>query len=135
MSMGQIYVDVTAAQAESGIMTMAGSSGSHDTGGAWLYWTDAGFTGTSWYWDDSNNEVKAGWEKAVAEEGGYVNSCNGEADGSPHDGSYESFVYHVSQRHSENLNYILGDWDTRRKMVFILTHEALETNGCVQWQD
>lgn len=133
--MGQVYVDVAAAQAEMGIMTMAASSGGQDTGGAWLYWTDNGFTSQGWYWNDSNNYVKTGWEEAVEKEGGYVNGCSGRADNSKHEGTYEDFVYHVSQRHSENLNYILGGWDTKTKMTFILAHGELETAGCVVWDN
>lgn len=132
--MGQTYVDVAAAQAEMGIMTMAASGGEHDTGGAWLYWTDSGFTGNGWYWDDTLNYVKPGWEQAVENGGGYVNGCDGKADGSKHDGTYEDFIYHISQRHSENLNYILGGWDTKTKIQFVMAHQELENAGCVVWQ-
>lgn len=132
--MGQIYVDVSATEVENGITTIASSSGGQETGGAWLYWTDNGFTGQGWYWDDPNNEIKHGWETAVNREGGHVNGCEGEADGSPHKPTFESFVYHVSQRHSENLGYILNEWDTKRKMQFILSHGELEIAGCVDWQ-
>lgn len=132
--MGQIYVDVAAANAEMGIMTMAASSGGQDTGGAWLYWTDAGFTGQGWYWDDANNYVKTGWQQAVNNDGGYVNGCSGNEDGGPHTDSYEDFMYHVSQRHTENLNYILGGWETKAKIQFILANPGLETAGCVEWQ-
>ena len=132
--MGQTYVPVDAAPAANGIMPLAQSGGSTETGGAWLHWTDSGFTGIGWYWEDSNNEVKAGWATAVANGSGYVNGCGGEEDGSAHTASYKSFEYHVSQRHSDNLNYILGRWDTRRKMFFITSHAELEGNGCVEWQ-
>ena len=132
--MGQVYVDVSAAQAEMGIMTMAASGGSQDTGGAWLYWTDNGFTGRSWYWEDPNNGVTAGWAAAVEKGNGYVNGCKGNEDGNGHANTYEDFTYHISQRHSENLNYILGGWDTKTKMMFIFAHPELESAGCVEWQ-
>lgn len=131
--MGQTYVDVAAAQAEMGIMTMAASGGGQETGGAWLSWNDSGFTAQGWYWDDSYNYVKTGWEQAVEKDGGYVNGCAGKEGGGPHNGSYEDFLYHVSQRHSENLNYILGGWDTETKMRFVLSHDELKTAGCVEW--
>lgn len=131
--MGQAYVDVAAAQAEMGIMTMAASGGGQETGGAWLFWTDNGFTDRSWYWEDPNNGVTAGWAAAVEKDNGYVNGCNGQ-EGTGHDDSYEDFIYHVSQRHSENLNYILGDWKTQTKTTFIVSHPELTDSGCVEWQ-
>lgn len=132
--MGQTYVPVDAAPAANGIMPLANSSGSIETGGAWLHWTDSGFTGRGWFWEDPYNEVQAGWAAAVVKDNGYVNGCGGEADGTPHKESYESFLYHVSQRHTENLDYILGGWDTKTKMQFILAHPELESSDCVVWQ-
>ena len=135
--MGQTYVDVAAAQADMGIMTMGastGNGGNTTTGGAWLYWTDAGFTGQGWYWDDPNNYVKTGWEQAVAKDGGYVNGCKGNEDGGKHTDSFEDFLYHVSQRHTDNLDYILGGWGPREKTYFITTNPKLEEYGCVEWR-
>lgn len=63
-----------------------------------------------------------------------MNGCTGKEDGSKHDGTYEDFIYHISQRHSENLNYILGGWDTKTKIQFVLAHPELEDAGCVVWQ-
>lgn len=131
--MGQTYVDITATEIEDGIMTIAASGGGQETGSAWLYWTDEGFTGQGWYWDDPLCGVRAGWEAAVIKDHGHVNGCDGNADSMPHTGSYEDFIYHVSQRHSENLNYILGGWDTRTKMLFIFKYENELSPGCVVW--
>lgn len=132
--MGQIYVDVTAAQAELGISTLDTSGGGMQTGGAWLTWTDSGFTGNGWYWNDPNNYLQKGWAAAVKAGGGYVNECNGNENGTPHTESYEDFLYHVSQRHSDNLNSILGDWGTKEKTYFITSYSELEESGCVVWQ-
>ena len=133
--MGQVYVDVAAAQAEMGIMTMAASGGGNTpTGGAWLYWTDNGFTGQGWYWDDPNNYVQTGWAQAVRDGDGYVNGCSGNTDGTPHTESYDDFLDHVSKRHTENLNYILGGWGSREKTYFITGHPELDQHGCVDWQ-
>lgn len=132
--MGQTYVDITATEIEDGIMTIAASGGGQETGSAWIYWNDSGFTGRGWYWEDPNNGVRIGWEAAVADEGGYINKCNGNADGTPHTGSLPDFEYHVSQRHSENLDYILNNWSTESKMTFIVFHPELKESGCVVWQ-
>lgn len=132
--MGQTYVDITATEIEDGIMTIAASGGGQETGSAWLYWTDNGFTGQGWYWNDPLCGVRAGWEAAVIKDHGHVNGCKGEVDGSPHDDSYESFIYHISQRHSENLSYILSGWEPREKTYFIVYNSELEDAGCVIWQ-
>lgn len=132
--MGQTYVPVDAAPAANGIMPLAQSGGGQETGGAWIYWNDSGFTGQGWFWTDPNNGVTAGWAAAVAKEGGYINGCRGDENGSPHTDSFQSFLYHVSQRHTENLDYILGGWDTKTKMQFILAHPELESSDCVVWQ-
>lgn len=126
--MGQIYVDVAAAQAEMGIMTLESSGGGVQTGGAWLYWNENGYMGKEWYWYDDHNHLKKGWEDLV-EDGGSKLSC-----GYYHDSSYDSFQLHVEARHAENLNAILGGWGSKEKSTFVINHPELEPAGCVQWE-
>lgn len=126
--MGQIYVPATASAAN-GIMTMDASGGGITTGGAWLSWSSTGYTNQGWYWDDPNNYLQRGWSSLISETGGDLVDCD-----TKHDATYNSFLQHVQYDRAENLNQILGNWSSKDKSIFILTHSNLEENGCVEWQ-
>lgn len=130
--MGQIYVDVAAAQAEMGIMTLAvPSDGGQTSGGYWINWNADGYLGHEWFWDYQYNYLKTGWENAVTSGNGYVgDGCTGDGGGQPHDKTYQSFLIHVQNGHSENLNAILGDWNNEDKLQFVLNNAA-GLSGCV----
>lgn len=125
--MGQIYVPATASAAN-GIRTMDASGGGIATGGAWLYWTSAGYTGQDWYWNDSNNYLQQGWSSLISVTGGDLVDCN-----TKHNDTYDSFLQHVEYDRAENLDQILGNWTSKYKAAFILSHPELERNGCVVW--
>lgn len=124
--MGQIYVPATASTAN-GISTLDTSGGSIPTGGAWLHWTSNGYTNQGWYWEEEHNYLQNGWNELISTTDGMLD-C-----GTQHDKSYESFLAHVQYDHAENLDRILGNWSSKDKSIFILTHSNLEENGCVEW--
>lgn len=126
--MGQIYVPATASAAN-GIRTMDASGGGITTGGAWLYWTSAGYTGQDWYWNEPNNYLQQGWSNLIDTTGGNLEGCD-----TQHDKSYESFLQHVQFDQAVNLDNILGGWTAKDKSEFILVdHPELENYGCVEW--
>ena len=128
--MGSVYVPVDVANA--GIMPMDASGGGGQTeGGFWIHWTASGYTGNDWFWDEPNNYLKTGWENAVANGNGYVGQgCTGNGNGLPHTADYNSFLIHIRNGHSENLNAILGSWPNDQKLNFVLTNAAT-LEGCV----
>ena len=128
--MGSVYVPVDVANA--GIMPMDASGGGGQTGGGyWINWTASGYEGHGWFWDKPNNYLKDGWAAAVDNGGGYVgDGCNGDGSNQPHTSEFESFLIHIQNGHSENLNAILGSWPNDKKFDFVSTNkDALE--GCV----
>lgn len=129
MASGRIYVPVDANTAN-GIMTMDSSM---QTGGSfWLNWTNEGYTGISWFWDDQDNYLAQGWKAAVDSSGGFINGCPGNADGTGHTASQSDFLYHISQGHASDLNSILGAWNNDDKVNFVLKHAVEFYNtGCV----
>ena len=113
--MGQIYVDVAAAQAEMGIMMLDSStSGGGQEGGYWLYWNEKGYTGISWYWGEANNYIQTGWPA-------YVNdgklTC-----GVQHTPDESGLKEHISGGHADNLNDVLAPWPDGQKMQFVGYH-------------
>ena len=128
--MGSVYVPVDVANA--GIMPMDASGGGGQTGGGfWINWIATGYSGNGWFWDKPNNYLKDGWAAAVDNGGGYVgDGCNGDGSNQPHTSEFESFLIHIQNGHSENLNAILGSWPNDKKFDFVSTNkDALE--GCV----
>ena len=120
--MGQIYVPVDA-NAVDGINTLDTSGGGQTQGGYWITWTSEGYTAIGWFWDDPNNYLKTGWANAVEKYGGVIGeNCTGNGDGNPHTAEQSSFLIHVENGHSEDLNDILADWPNGSKLQFIKTH-------------
>lgn len=123
--MGQpIYVDVEAGYADNGIMTMDTSGGGQENG-YWLYWTENGYTAQGWYWNESNNYVKTGWEN-------YVN--NGELTcGVKHAATEGGLKEHIAGGHADDLNDVLGAWPPGEKMIFVGSHYNDFLNaGCLR---
>ena len=121
--MGQIYVDVAAAQAEMGIATL-GTSGGGQEGGYWLYWNVDGYTGRGWFWDDPNNHDKEGWEAYIRE--GQL-TC-----GTEHEATEQGLRDHISGGHADDLNDVLGGWDTGEKMVFVgSNYDQFQNYSCL----
>lgn len=121
--MGQTYVDVAAAQANMGIMTM-NTSGGGEEGGYWLYWDENGYSGVNWYWTDPNNYVAEGWAN-------YVNGDKLEC-GTTHTPDEQGLKDHISGGHADDLNDVLGPWDPGKKYIFVGTHyNDLKDVGCL----
>ena len=75
--------------------------------------------------------VGFGWAAAVDNGGGYVgDGCNGDGSNQPHTSEFESFLIHIQNGHSENLNAILGSWPNDKKLTFVLTNAA-KLEGCI----
>ncbi len=123
--MGSVYVPVDVANA--GIMPMDASGGGGQTGGGyWINWTASGYEGHGWFWYDTNNYLKTGWENAVAQnKGDFGGNCTGN-----HTSTFESFKFHIESGHTEDLNAILGSWPNDEKLNFVLENAA-ELGGCV----
>lgn len=131
--MGSIYVPVDASVANNGIMTLDASGGGQTGGGYWINWTGNGYSNSgNWFWDDANNYLKTGWANAVAAGGGRVDGCDGDPNTPDHNhtAEYNSFLVHMNNGHSEDLNTILGDWDPDSKLTFVLSN-ASDLAGCV----
>lgn len=133
--MGQTYVEVTGSEIRR-MMRADGSQGGTESGGYWLNWNTEGYIGQGWYWDAAlypNNYLIPGWANAVSN-GGYVDGCNGE-DGEPHSNTYESFYYHVTHGHADNLNSVIGGWTNQSKNQFVNHETNLYESACVDWNE
>lgn len=127
--MGSIYVPVDASVANNGIMTLDASGGGQTGGGYWINWDVSGFIGKGWFWDDPNNHLSTGWENAVTAGGGYVGEgCSGDGPEKPHTASRESFLIHVQNGHSENLDAVLAAWDDDSKLDFLKSNTDVFMN-------
>lgn len=111
--MGQVYVDVAAAQAERGIALMA-SGGTQ--AGIWLSWNANGYTGISWFWDKT--PVTSWWNNNYSNHGYQVSS----------EETFKEFM--LSENAPENLDDALGSWGDLEKMDFIYANDLRDTD-CV----
>lgn len=111
--MGQIYVDVAAAQAEQGIALMA-SGGT--PAGIWLNWDANGYTGISWFW--GKTPVTSWWDNNYST---YAYTESSEE-------TFKAFMN--SENAPENLNAALGSWGDLEKTDFIYANN-LRDSGCV----
>lgn len=128
--MGSVYVPVDVANA--GIMPMDASGGGGQTeGGFWINWTANGYSNKDWFWNVPSNYLQQGWAAAVTNGSGFVgDGCTGEGYGQPHTADYESFLTHIRNGHTEDLNAILGSWPNDEKLNFVLEN-APKLGGCV----
>ena len=119
MAEGQVYVEVDASVVNGGIAPMAIVSGNPTPvdGQAyvvvWIRWRydaetgDGGYTGTGWYFTDSNN----GLQKY---------------------GSEESFKEHLTQNTPQSLDSILEEWNPTEKAAFLNAHMTqLDAGDCL----
>ena len=118
MANGEVYAQVDASVVNGGIAPMAIVSGSptppegQTVVVVWIRWRyndqtgEGGYTGTGWYFTDSNNGLQ-----------GY--------------GSETAFKEYLTSG-SADLDSILSEWDATEKAAFLNAHlGALETGGCL----
>ena len=116
---GEIYAEVEASVVNNGISPMAIVSGNPEPidGQAyvvvWIRWRydsatgEGGYTGTGWYFEDSNNGLQDF-------------------------GTEDNFKDYLVTNQPTNLNTILGDWDADEKAAFLNSHlSELEAGNCV----
>lgn len=118
---GEEYAQVDASVVNPGISTMAMVSGNPEPVDGqsyvvvWIRWKydtetgEGGFTGTGWYFDDPNNNIK----KHYTTEQAFKDWLTG--SDAPTD-----------------LDSVLGDWDADHKAKFLNAHlGVLENSGCI----
>ena len=118
MAYGEVYVEVDASVIGGGIMPMTIISGNpepvagQESFGVWLRWQyddttgEGGFTGSGWYYGDSNNPI------------------------SNYD-SEKAFLDYLVREKPKNLNEVLGAWDPDAKGQFFTEHQGvLGLNDC-----
>ena len=117
MAYGEVYVEVDASVIGGGIMPMATISGKPEpvvggeTFGVWLRWWyddttgEGGFTGSGWYFNDSNNPISNYSEK--------------------------EFKDYLVEKKPKDLDFVLADWDSAAKGQFFTNNQgALGANNC-----
>ena len=121
MAEGQVYVEVDASVVNGGIAPMAiVSSNPKPSEGqtyivVWLLWRydtydgDGGFTGISWYFEDSNNVLKEKY------------------------GTEEEFKNYLTGDNPPNLDEVFKEWDAGKKRDFLNTHKAELNSSCVYY--
>jgi hypothetical protein len=120
MAYGEVYVEVDASVIGGGIMPMAMISGNPEPVDGesyvvvWIRWRydnstgEGGYTGTGWYFDDPNNNIKK------------------------HHLTEEDFKKCLVDSKSDDLDSVLGDWPAENKAAFLNTHMGeLEDGGCL----
>lgn len=120
MAEGQVYVEVDASVVNGGIMPMAIVSGNPEPVDGqsyvvvWIRWKyddatgDGGYTGTGWYFDDPNNNLKKHYST--------------EAD----------FKTWLKTAKPTNLNSVLDDWAATNKAAFLNDNMTnLDAGGCL----
>lgn len=119
MAYGEVYVEVDASVIGGGIMPMAMISGSpeqvagEETFGVWLLWKyddqtgNGGFTGVSWFFDDSCNPIRKKYN------------------------TEQEFKDYLMGYKPTDLNDVLGDWDPAEKGQFFTNNQgALGAHNC-----
>lgn len=120
MAYGEVYVEVDASVIGGGIMPMAMVSGNPEPVDGqsyvvvWIKWRyddadgSGGYTGTSWYFDDPNNNI------------------------SKHYTTEAEFKKWLMEGKPTDLESVLGDWSAADKAAFLNTNlSALEAGGCL----
>lgn len=112
MSMGGVYVEVSADMANPGISLLSSGTTGEEDGRYWINWNSAsGFTSLGWHYDDSY--LKTGWEM-IASSLGYE----------PTEAGFLEYM----QNEPENLDNVLGGWDNASKWTFLQSHVEIFTN-------
>ena len=120
MAEGQVYVEVDASVVNGGIAPMAIVSGNPTPVDGqsyvvvWIRWNYdnttgvGGYTGTDWYFDDPNNNIKK------------------------HHSTEDAFKQWLVANKPGDLNSVLDDWSATDKAAFLNTNLGkLEANDCV----
>ena len=121
---GQIYTEVDASVLNPGISTMAMISGNAEPSDGqtylvvWIRWRydnesgNGGYTGTSWYFNDSNNILVSEFP-----------------------GGEEDFKQWLTTNKPTDLDAILSKWDAGSKAAFLNTNMgSLVTDGCLYFE-
>lgn len=120
MAQGEVYAEVDASVVNGGIAPMAMVSGTpepvdgHSYVVVWIRWRyddftgDGGYTGTGWYFDDVDNNIKNHYE------------------------SEEAFKAWLMGENPTDLTSVLGDWDAKNKAAFLNKYMTeLDAGGCL----
>lgn len=120
MTFGETYIEVDASVVNGGIAPMAMISGNPEqVDGAghvivWIRWRyddatgEGGYTGTGWYFDDPNNNIKKYYE------------------------TEQEFKNDLTTVKPKDLNGVMSDWDAERKAAFLNEHiGVLQVNDCL----
>lgn len=120
MAQGEVYAEVDASVVNGGIAPMAMVSGNPEPVDGqsyvvvWIRWNyddstgDGGYTGTGWYFDDPNNNIKK------------------------HYTTEEEFRTWLTGSKPTDLDSVLGDWDAKNKAAFLTEKiDKLSAAGCV----
>lgn len=112
MAEGAVYVDVTGNSVDYGIATL-NTSGDDNPGTGetsdryWLHWSydatgNGGFSGQSWYWNDSRNYLDNAWNDWRIQNG-YSDLKYEKEDG---------FKLYLAEVHPENLDHLFSIWSS-----------------------
>lgn len=120
MAQGEVYAEVDASVVNGGIAPMAIVSGNPEPVDGqsfvvvWIRWKyddstgDGGYTGTGWYFEDTNNNLK--------------NHYNTE----------DAFKAWLTESKPTDLNSVLDNWPAENKAAFLNAHlGTLEAGGCI----
>lgn len=120
MAEGQVYVEVDASVVNGGIAPMAMVSGNPEPVDGqsyvvvWIRWKyddstgDGGFTGTGWYFEDSNNNI------------------------AKHYLTEDAFKDWLKETKPKDLESVLNDWPATNKAAFLNAHlTELDAGGCL----
>lgn len=121
MTFGETYIEVDASVVNGGIAPMAMISGNPEQvdGAAyvivWIRWRyddatgEGGYTGTGWYFDDPDNNIK----------------------GNPYNTEQE-FKDYLTDVKPNDLSSVMSDWDAEKKAAFLNKYgEVLQAHHCV----
>lgn len=120
MTFGETYVEVDASVVNGGIAPMAMISGNPEpvNGGdyviVWIRWRyddatgEGGYTGTGWYFDDPDNNIKKHYE------------------------TEQEFKNYLKTVIPKDLNDVMSDWNAEKKAAFLNKHTGvLNDGGCL----
>lgn len=120
MAQGEVYAEVDASVVNGGIAPMAIVSGNPEPVDGqsfvvvWIRWKyddstgDGGYTGTGWYFEDTNNNLKN------------------------HYTTEEEFKTWLTGSNPTDLNSVLDNWPAENKAAFLNAHlGTLEAGGCI----
>lgn len=120
MTFGETYIEVDASVVNGGIAPMAMISGNPEPvdGEAyvivWIRWRyddvtgEGGYTGTGWYFDDPDNNIKKHYE------------------------TEQEFKDYLTREIPKDLNNVMSDWDAEKKAAFLNKHTGVLTaSGCL----